>query len=86
MELIDDETEQAAEAPDQEGDLKLEDQQPPEPPKSLAEAKEDLAAALKKFKARSVDLESSAKRLAEAQKEEQDLLEASMHEEEQVEA
>lgn len=63
-----------------------EEQPPPEPPKTLAIAKEVLAAALKSFTARTSDLESTEKRLAAADREEEDLLEASnLSEEQQIE-
>jgi hypothetical protein len=59
-------------------------EQRPEPPKTLAIAKQELNAALKKFKDQVGEVESNEKRLAEAKKEEGDLLEASMDEEQQV--
>jgi len=85
MELIEEEAEQAAQAAEQDNEPQPEEQLPPEPPKPLVEAKEELAGALKKFKTRSGELESNEKRLVAAEKEERDLLEASMDEEEQVE-
>jgi hypothetical protein len=79
MELIDEEAEQ-------DNEPQPEEQLPPEPPKPLAEAKEELATALKKFKARVGEVESSEKRLVEADKEEESLLNASnLSEEEQIE-
>jgi hypothetical protein len=84
MQEIDEETELQNEVAE-ETEAQPQEQPPPEPPKSLGIAKEELAAALKKFKSRGGDLESNEKRLAEAEKEERDLLEASMDEEEQVE-
>lgn len=88
MQAIDEETELQNEVTQtgQESEPQAEEPQlPTEPPKPLSIAKEELTAALKKFKARSGELESNEKRLAEAEKEERDLLEASMDEGEQVE-
>ena len=77
MELIDEEAEQAAQAAEQESEPEPEEQLPPEPPKPLTAAKEELAAALKKFEARVGEVESTEKRLAEAATEEEDVLNGS---------
>jgi hypothetical protein len=85
MQGIDEETELQSEVAQETEQAPEEQLPPPEPPKPLALAKEELGVALKKFKTRSGDLELNEKRLAEAEKEEEVLLEASMDEEEQIE-
>jgi hypothetical protein len=63
-----------------------EEQPAPEPPKSLGSSKEELAAALKNFTAKTLEVEKLEKRLSESDKEEEELLNSStLSEEQQVE-